>query len=95
MRMRELQGGRAALAALAAMPLRDDASTLNGSSPHARPAGGYVWEDSYVEASPGDAAGDGAGDAAGGASDGHGGERLLEGELRKAQARAAAARQRR
>ncbi|KIZ02202.1 hypothetical protein MNEG_5761 [Monoraphidium neglectum] len=58
---RELQGGRAALAALAAMPLADDASTLNGSSPHARPAGGYVWEASYAEA-PG---GGGSGEAVG------------------------------
>lgn len=49
---RELQGGRAALAALAAMPLRDDASTLNGSSPHERPVGGYVWDAGYVEAPP-------------------------------------------
>lgn len=45
---REVQGGRAALSALVAMPLVDDASTLNGSSPHARPEGGYVWEKGYV-----------------------------------------------
>lgn len=48
LRERELQGGRAALAALRAMPLADDASTLNGGSPHARPAGGYVWEAGYA-----------------------------------------------
>ncbi|KAI8462564.1 MAG: nucleoside phosphorylase domain-containing protein [Monoraphidium minutum] len=50
---RELQGGRAALAALVGMPLQDDASTLNGGSPHARPSGGYVWEAGYDEAGGG------------------------------------------
>jgi hypothetical protein len=64
MRAREMQGGRAALAALIAMPLTDDASTLNGSSPHARPAGGYVWEPGYVDTSSGAAAGAAAAAAA-------------------------------
>jgi len=49
MRALELAGGRAALSALSAMPLAADASTLNGSCPHPRPAGGRVWEAGYVE----------------------------------------------
>lgn len=92
MRARELQGGSAALAALVAMPLKDDASTLNGSSPAERPAGGYVWDGDYVDLS-GDASGDAgasSSDDEGPAGDGRGS--LLEAELHKAQRRAAAAR---
>jgi hypothetical protein len=77
MRAREMQGGRAALSALIAMPLADDASTLNGASPHARPEGGYVWDPGYVDTSGGAPAASPAAAAAaasGGAAGGGGGD---------------------
>jgi hypothetical protein len=88
MRNRELAGGRAALAALVKMPLQLDASTLNGSSPHARPAGGYVWDAGYEEAGEISEISDLEGEGSG--SDEDPGERLLKGELRRVQKKVAA-----
>ncbi|GBF99852.1 uridine phosphorylase [Raphidocelis subcapitata] len=89
LRRRELEGGRAALSALVSARLDADASTLNGNSPHARPAGGYVWEEGYEESAGGDLdldLGGGGGDGEDGA-----GRAAPGGEPRAARARAAAA----
>ena len=87
MRRRELQGGRAALAALVAACLDDDASTVGAAAgARGRPAGGYVWDESYVEAAV-------SGGGNGNGSNGGGGDnRLLEEELERAQRRVAAER---